>query len=323
MSKSVLVVEFIRGATHDGPGMRTTVFTKGCPLACNWCQNPESINPNQENWYDVKKCIGCLECMACPNNALKSSEDGIKILRDKCVACGICTDICPAKALVPVGTRWSVDNLIHEVCKDELYYNEFGGGVTVSGGEPLIHADFLVEFFGKLREKGINTALDTSGFISEEAIKKVLPFVDTVLYDLKLMDDGAHKKLTGHSNEQILENVKLIASYIRDALWEKNRKIQLWIRTPLIPGSTDSDENIKKIADFISENLLDVMERWELCAFNSACMIKYRKMQLSWPYAGMKSINQNQAEVFSEIALSSGIPEEKFNITGIIVNYEF
>ena len=320
MSKpTVPVVEVSRGTTHDGPGMRTTVFTKGCPLACRWCQNPESIRQKQEIWYDVGKCIECLECAnACNNTALEVGETGIKIHRDKCAGCGTCAEACPAKAVTLTGTTWTVDGLLREVMKDKLYYNESGGGVTVSGGEPLLYADFLAEFFYKLRANDVHTAIDTCGSVPEETVMKVISHVDAVLYDIKLLDNVKHEELTGQGNKKILANLNAVAAYIRKIHREENRKILLWIRTPLIPDDTATEDNIRKIAKFINNNILDVIERWELCAFNSACAVKYKKMQLPWPYQGAAALKQNEADRIRSSALSQGIPKEKLNVTGIV-----
>ena len=312
----ITLVEVSRGSTHDGPGLRTTVFTKGCPLACRWCQNPESLSFKQEIWYEASKCIGCLFCLdVCPNATLETSEKGIRIDRDKCRGCGACAAGCPAKALMTTGTDWTLDELVHEVMKDKPYYDEFGGGVTVSGGEPLMHADFLVAFYKILKADGIHAALDTCGCLPEETIMKTIPYVDAILYDIKLFDAEKHKNMTGWDNKNILDNLKAISAYIRKT---QNRGIQLWIRTPLIPGVTSTRENITQIADFIAEHISDVFERWELCTFNPACAAKYVKMQKPWPYEGTVMMKQIDIDRIKEAALSRGISNEKLIVTGLI-----
>jgi len=299
--------------------MRTTVFTKGCPLSCRWCQNPESISLKQEIWYESAKCIGCLDCVkTCRNAALEISETGIKINRDKCLGCGDCSSVCPAKAMSVTGKAWIVDELVHEVMKDKTYYDEFNGGVTVSGGEPLIHADFLIEFFQKLKEKDIHIALDTCGCLPQESVMKVMSYVDAVLYDIKIIDSKKHEELTGKDNRLIFDNLKAITAYIRKIQKEERRKILLWIRTPLIPGNTDTKENIEQIADFIKENILNDIERWELCSFNPACSIKYTKMQKVWNYDGIAVMTQSDIDRIKEWALTRGIPEDKLIVTGLI-----
>jgi len=272
-----MTVEVSRGTTHNGPGLRTTIFMKGCPLACRWCQNPESISASQEIWYEARKCIGCLDCIStCTNAALEAGDTGVIIHRGKCRGCGDCADACPAKALALTGTVWMVDELVHEVMKDASYYHEFGGGVTVSGGEPLIHADFLVEFFQKLRANGIHMALDTCGHTPSTTVMRVVSCVDAVLYDVKLMNPDKHKILTGRDNTLILSNLNMIAAYIRKTQKDTGSAMLLWIRTPLIPGDTATEETIGQIADYLAANISDVMERWELCAFN-----RLRKKSLS------------------------------------------
>lgn len=312
-------VEISRGTTHDGPGLRTTVFAKGCPLACAWCQNPESVSPAQEVWYEAAKCIGCGECVkACPRAALEAGPAGIAILRDRCKGCCACAEACPAKALTPAGTVWSVGDLVKEVTRDIRYYDEFGGGVTVSGGEPLLHADFVAAFFRELKGLGVSTALDTCGYAPESALARALPYTDALLYDIKMMDGAAHAKFTGRGNARILDNLLIAADYIRDAARERGRKISLWIRTPLIPGATATAENIGGIAAFISENILDAADRWELCAFNAACAAKYARMQKAWPYAGVPAMARSDADALREAALLRGIPPDKLIVTGIL-----
>jgi len=209
--------------------------------------------------------------------------------------------------------EWSMDDLVREVIKDKPYYGEFGGGVTVSGGEPLIHGAFLSGFFAKLREHGIHVALDTCACLPEEDLIGILPLVDAVLYDIKLMDTVKHMELTGRENQLILNNLLAVAAYIR-----KGAKPLLWIRTPLIPGATATEDNIGRIADFITGNILDVIERWELCAFNPACAIKYNKMQKPWMYEGVGAMKRGETDILQRIALSRGIPETKLIVSGII-----
>lgn len=276
-----LVFDIHRGTTHDGPGMRTTVFLKGCPLRCRWCQNPESINPNRELQWDVKKCIGCRLCVnSCPAEALSAGEDGIKIDHKKCKLCFQCTEKCPSKAISPVGEYWDTDLLVKEACKDNMFFDAFSGGITVSGGEPLLQYKFLEGFLKELKMQGINTAVDTCGFGKREAYEKIYPYVDTFLYDIKFIDENDHLKYTGVSNRVILGNLKYIADRIR-----RQKDTKLWIRTPLIPQATATKKNLAEIGDFVQKELADVIERWELCAFNNICREKYTKIGRTWEYA--------------------------------------
>ena len=316
---TMMTVEVLRGTTHDGPGMRTTVFAKGCPLKCRWCQNPESINPKQEIRYEAGKCIGCLDCLeACSHNTLSADNSGIKIARDSCKACLTCARACPAKAVAPVGAQWTVDELVQEVIKDKAYYDEFGGGVTVSGGEPMLYPEFLTEFFQRLKALDVHTALDTCGFFPIETLTPMLAYTDAILYDIKIFDDVKHKELTGQGNDLIFNNIKAIAAYVRKKRKQESNSTSLWIRTPLIPGETTEEDNIIRISEFITVHLLDVLERWELCAFNPACAIKYENLQKPWLYEGVGAMKQSAVEKIRQVALSGGVPEEKLMITGMV-----
>lgn len=296
--KEGLVFDIHRGTTHDGPGMRTTVFFKGCPLHCTWCQNPESICPQRELMWDARKCIGCMECIkACPEKALTADGKGINSDRAVCRKCFACAAVCPSKAMQAVGKSWEVSTLVKEACKDRMFFEDFSGGVTVSGGEPLLQIDFLLDFLGRLKKEGVNTALDTSGFGRQDTIHKVYPFVDTFLYDIKFVDEEMHRKHTGVRNKIILENLKFIANRIRG-----QRDTRLWIRTPLIPGATAQEKNIEEIGQFIKKELSDVIERWELCAFNYVCKDKYAKMGQSWQYSECTLLDCGTVHNLADIA---------------------
>lgn len=296
--KEGLVFDIHRGTTHDGPGMRTTVFFKGCPLHCTWCQNPESICAQRELMWDAGKCIGCMQCIkVCPVKALTADENGIKADRAACRKCFACVSGCPSKAMQAVGNSWEVSALVKEACKDRRFFDDFSGGVTVSGGEPLLQSEFLVDFLGKLKKEGVNTALDTCGYGRQEAIDKVYPLVDTFLYDIKFINEEMHWKHTGVSNKIILENLKFIADKIR-----RQKDSKLWIRTPLIPGATATEENIEEIGQFIKKELLDVMGRWELCAFNHVCKKKYIKMKKNWEYANCPLLDSITVRKIAETA---------------------
>ena len=312
------VIEISRGTTHDGPGMRTTVFLKGCPLRCLWCQNPEGMKAGQEIWWEARKCIHCLACIeACPSGAIQEEAGGLRVDRERCDACGACVEACPALAMTFTGQEWTLDGLLKEVLKDRDYYQAFGGGVTVSGGEPLSQYRFVTELFKRLHEAGVHTALDTCGLASADALASVLPYTDHVLFDIKLLDSGLHEQYTGHSNETILKNLSAVAETIRTVNAEKQREMKLWIRTPLIPDTTATPENLTAISGFIRDHLLDVVERWELCAFNSACKSKYQKMGLSWAYEAYPLMGQRFLDSLKAAALSTGITGEKLVVSGL------
>lgn len=309
-----LIFDILRGTTHDGPGIRTTVFFKGCPLNCLWCQNPEGINNKPEIQWIKQKCISCFNCKAaCKENALIIGPKKIHIDWSKCILCGACTEACPAKALQWLGKEWTVEQLVKEVNKDKIYFETFSGGVTASGGEPLFQYTFVREFFKKLKKIGINTALDTCGLASTKALDVVLPYTDYVLYDIKFLDIKQHKKYTGQTNEIILTNLLYTAKYIR----KRNGKIKMWLRTPLIIGSTATRNNIMAISNFIKENINDLIERWELCAFNVMCKDKYDKLNRNWYYKNKELLKQSFTDELCEAALQSGRLEGKVFVTGL------
>jgi pyruvate formate lyase activating enzyme len=318
------IIEINRGTTHDGPGMRTTVFFKGCPLHCAWCQNPEGIDFGQDIWWEARKCIHCLSCLeACPNAAILDQPDRLKIERERCDVCGSCVEACPSQAMTFTGKEWTLSELVRRVLKDRDFYATFGGGVTASGGEPLGQYLFVAEFFRLLKDEGIHTALDTCGYVPFEAYEAVLPFTDYVLFDLKILDPEQHRLHTGKSNRIILENLLALADrYLRASQAKRKStsgtsEMKLWIRTPLIPGATATAENLAAIGRFIQENLADVVERWELCTFNSACVAKYNKLDLSWEYAQTGLLPQEQVDRLQDAALSTDFPAEKLVVSGL------
>lgn len=293
-----LVFDFHRGTTHDGPGMRTTVFFKGCPLHCEWCHNPESIDRGKELQWDMKKCIGCLQCVDnCSQKAIIERNGKLEIERDLCQGCYSCAENCPSKALNVVGIYWNTEDLVKEVCKDKIFFGDFKGGVTISGGEPTLQHSFLLKFLKQLRNEEVNIALDTSGFAKSEVYEKIYPYIDIFLYDIKFMNSKMHEKYTGVNNELILSNLLNIAKDVRN---DRNKKI--WIRTPLIPEATATKENIKEIGSFIKEELIDVIERWELCAFNNVCKDKYRKLNQKWKYENAELMDEKKITELAEIA---------------------
>ncbi len=298
------VLEIQRMSTEDGPGIRTTVFLKGCSLGCKWCHNPESISFKSEvQWISVS-CIGCESCIsACAHGALSITDAGIAIDRNHCTACGNCVHVCPSGALEMLGRTWTADALVKELVKDAAYFRQSGGGITLSGGEAALQHEFCTEVLTLLRKEGIHCALDTSGKVPRSTLEKLLPLVDLMLYDIKEIDSLKHKEFTGSGNEQILENARFVAEFIKTNLHAPS----LWIRTPLIPNATATPENLKGIGKFIAQNLRDAVQRWDLCAFNNLCRDKYARLGIEWEYQHTPLITKEEMEYFADIARGSGV----------------
>jgi pyruvate formate lyase activating enzyme len=279
-SETGLVFDIQRFSIHDGPGIRTTVFMKGCPLHCSWCHNPESQAPVPQLLLYPERCIGCAACLeACQYGAIVSGPGGTTTDLALCAACGACTEACYAEARVLAGRAMTVDQVMAEVERDVAFYDQSGGGVTFSGGEPLAQPGFLLALLQAARRRGLHTALDTCGYAPWPVLDRVRPYVDVFLYDLKLMDDARHREATGVSNEVILDNARALAAAGH----------RLRLRVPLIPGVNDDDANLRALAVFaaalsgVEGGLEGGLQGIDLLAYHPTAREKYRRLNRAYP----------------------------------------
>jgi pyruvate formate lyase activating enzyme len=285
-----------RYSIHDGPGIRTTVFFKGCPLGCWWCHNPESQKYGPQLIFRENRCIGCGDCIqACPNNAVAIREFLPDTDGDKCSCCGACAGACPAGAREIIGNTVTTGYLMNEIEKDLVFYDQSGGGVTFSGGEPLMQHEFLAKLLIECRDKDIHTAVDTSGYTNWEVLSALAGVTDLFLYDIKHLDDTMHTKTVGVSNRVILENLKKLAKVHNN----------INVRVPLVPGINDDDGNVLGTAKFISSlNIRDV----NILPYHNTGMDKYgrlgREYRLTDTREPTRELTAKVEEVFTGCGLN-------------------
>ena len=240
----ILITALKRNSLDDGPGIRTTVFFKGCPLSCVWCQNPEAKSAMQQIVYERENCVGCLECKhSCSSDSISVRPDSAyPIDRQKCNLCGLCVNSCRSKALTFAGTAYEVDELVKKLLRDAVFFKNSNGGVTFSGGEPALHLEYLSALAKKLKESGIHLCIETSGFYDNEKFEReLLPFLDLVYFDIKIFDREKHKKYCGVYNDTILRNFETLFSA---------KKVKVLPRIPLVPGITTERDNLISIREF-------------------------------------------------------------------------
>jgi pyruvate formate lyase activating enzyme len=283
---------------NDGPGIRITVFLKGCPLNCAWCHNPESISPHVQKMYSKAKCIGCSTCVEhCPQKALKLTSDGIVTDFNLCDMCGICADVCPTKAMEMSGRPATVEEVMKVVRRETVMMDHSQGGITVSGGEPLMQADFLIELLDECGREGIHRAVDTSGLAKTETLLEVAKRTDLFLYDLKVMDPEMHRKYTGVSNDKILSNLKVLA--------ETGAEIN--IRIPFVRGVNTDEKNIRETAAFVS-SLAGPPKHVSILAYHNIAINKYNKLGQAYDLSGMEEPTREEIDRAVSLFAEYGLP---------------
>ncbi len=283
-----IIFDIKKFSIHDGPGIRTTIFLKGCPLHCTWCHNPEGISPLTEIQFWSKRCIGCHECIeACQHRAI-SIVDG-KPVRDPglCQGCGACAEVCPAEATELIGRTMTVLEVMGEIEKDVIYYDQSGGGATFSGGEPLLQIAFLESLLKACKDHGIHTAVDTSGFVQFENFRRVNSLVDLFLYDVKVMDDDRHQTFTGVSNQLILNNLVELTK----------TGAEIIVRIPIIPGVNDGAENFDQFGRFLES--LDKVHPVNILPYHRSATDKYKRMNNTY---SLLDVNPPTKEHMTQIA---------------------
>lgn len=288
MNKGI-IFNIQRYSIHDGPGIRTTVFLKGCPLNCWWCQNPEGQKSKPELIFWEDRCKGCGLCVLhCSSGAIQLIDGKPSTNKEKCILCGECCRLCPVQARELIGKEMTVQEIVREVEKDAIFYEESGGGVTFSGGEPLQQFDFLLKLLVSCRRKGIHTAVDTCGYVSRERLDKIIDKTDLFLFDLKLMDDEKHRHFTGVSNKIILENLKRLSSIHQN----------IYIRFPVIPEINDDIQNVKKMGEFLSTLRITQVN---LLPYHYLGLDKYKRLGRSYPLTMTKSPGEDRLSAISLI----------------------
>jgi pyruvate formate lyase activating enzyme len=294
-----LIFDIRKYSIHDGPGVRTTVFFKGCPLQCRWCCNPESQAGRPELVWVGERCLGCDLCLSvCEKNALSAAAAGHKTIdRERCDCCGACARRCPGEALNLIGRRVTVEEVLAEVTRDALYFEASGGGLTLSGGEPLAQPEFAAELLRRYKheEKGGHTAVETCGFVAWPVIERVAPDVDLFLYDLKHLDPEEHRRLTGQGNRLVLENARRLAAAGH----------ALVMRLPLIAGVNDRREQLEAAADFILS--LPGVRRLDLLPYHRLGEPKYRRLGKTYALEGEPAPTDGQVARAVEILAAKGL----------------
>ena len=295
---SGLVTNIQGYSIHDGPGIRTVVFLKGCSLECQWCSNPECISPHPEVGFVKALCTRCGDCAeVCPNGALDYQAGELpRIDRARCDGCGICCSACSYQALVLYGKAMNAEEIFEAVSRDKMFYETSGGGITASGGEPLLQSQLVSDLFQKCHQDGIHTCIETSGYVAESALKQVLPYTDYILYDLKCMNSEKHRRFTGKPNDLILSNARIAAE----------SGVETLFRMPLVPGINDDEQNIRETADFL-HGLGNNVLRIELMPYHRLGKGKYESLDRTYPLPDVTSPEPEHLELIKKAFESYGI----------------
>jgi len=301
IKSSSLVFDIKRYAIHDGPGIRIVIFLKGCNLNCAWCHNPEGIGAVQERMYAPSRCIRCGTCVeACPNRALSLEAEGINTDIALCQVCGTCAEVCPARAIELSGTRLTVEEIMAEIEKERIFFEQSGGGVTFSGGEPLLHHDLLIHLLNECGKRGIHRAVDTAGLIGSDVLLRVAGQTDLFLYDLKMMDPERHRQWTGLPNGRILENLSILAEH----------GAKLIIRIPLIGGVNDDEDNITQTAQFLTTLPAEKITV-NLLPYHKIAQTKYVKLgrgdDFKWLEEPGNEAIERAIEIFKEYGIEASV----------------
>ena len=291
-----IIINIQKFSIHDGPGVRTTVFLKGCPLRCRWCANPESQSPGIQMLYDAKKCAVCGTCLKiCPEQAISMDEAGhIHIDRAHCTACLQCCKTCPRQALSWAGEEKTVDEVFRVCMQDLPFYEESGGGVTLSGGEAMVQPDFAEALILRLKENGIHTAIETTGCVGTDVFRRLAPLFDLLLFDVKHWDSAAHRDGTGMGNERIVENLR----------WAVERNLTVLPRIPVIPGFNDTLSDAEGLAALIADIGL---KQVQLLPFHQMGERKYEFLGKDYGFNGVKPLHQEELEAYRRMFQEKGL----------------
>ncbi len=290
-----LIFSIQRFSIQDGPGIRSTVFFKGCPLSCKWCSNPESQQNEPELMHRFQNCQKCRACIeVCPTNAIAYTDQQVKIDRKLCDNCFDCIDVCCSGALETTGQYVSLDEVIDEVCRDELYYRNSEGGVTLSGGEPLMQAEFALELLKRLKSRSIDTTIDTCGHAPWSVFESVLPFTDRFLFDLKQLDPNLHRSETGISNDLIIANLDQLL---------KNSSAEIWIRVPVISGFNDNQDYFTRLKDLLKGRKI---HKISLLTYHKWGTPKYQYLGREYPWHSEVECPADSLEKFKSTLTEGG-----------------